>query len=536
MTFGISLILGIVFGAILSGYLLTLCSLRLLGILQQGNYSERAFLKWYCEKRGVQKRRISLLSLSLAVLVALFNVCFCFLGHAAANLISIVPFAAIYLLYCISENKYALKVKTKATPRLIRLAVFQFLLLTAVSCGLGFGMAAASMAVDREWFYLLRFVPYVLLPLGLPLFTAFSSLAMKAYEIPHSRGFIRRAKKVLENSPCIKVGITGSFGKTSVKRFAAAVLAEKYSVIASPASFNTPIGIARTVNQSGADCDVFLAEMGARKTGDIAELCDMISPDYGIVTGVCPQHCETFGSIENIAKEKGVLARRAKKGCVLGATASAYPEAFACEAPCLQEGVDFAAEDVELTADGVSFQLRIGDERARVQTCVLGRHAAEDIAIAAATGHMLGMTMEEIVRGIAKIQPVPHRLQKIEANGLHILDDSYNSNVEGAKNAVETLSLFEGKKYVVTPGIVELGDIEEESNRALGASLVGLDGVILVGETLVLAVRRGYLEAGGEEEKLCVASTLDKAQQILAERLSEGDAVLFLNDLPDIYR
>ena len=115
------------------------------------------------------------------------------------------------------------------------------------------------------------------------------------------------------------------------------------------------------------------------------------------------------------------------------------------------------------------------------------------------------------------------------------MDYSYNSNVEVANDAVYVLRLFGGKRYVVTPGLVELGQIEEEANAALGALFVGLDGVILVGETLVLAVREGYLNAGGEAAKLRVVATLAQAQKILAEELTAGDSVLFLNDLPDIY-
>ncbi|MDE7158121.1 MAG: UDP-N-acetylmuramoyl-tripeptide--D-alanyl-D-alanine ligase, partial [Clostridiales bacterium] len=326
----------------------------------------------------------------------------------------------------------------------------------------------------------------------------------------------------------IKVGITGSFAKTSVKHIAAAILSSKYRVIATPASYNTPIGIARTVNSEGADCDIFLAEMGARKEGDIKELCEMVRPDFGVITGVCPQHLETFGSLAAIQREKSVLARYAEKGCVLGASAVDLAEGFSA-------GKDFEAEDVVCTENGTTFTLRLKEERVELQTKLLGKHSAEDIALAGALCYLLGMTVEEIKAGTERIRPIPHRLEKIDGNGVNVLDDSYNSNVEGAKDAVYTLRLFGGRKYVVTPGLVELGQIEEKENAALGELLAGLDGVILVGETLVLAVREGYLKAGGEEGHLRIVPTLEKAQQILAEELQAGDSVLFLNDLPDIY-
>lgn len=531
MTFEASTIICLVAGAIVAALLFFLCSFRTAGILQQENYKSGAFFKWYFRKGNMLPRRLSLLALALLLGLAVFNLCFSFLSAKGANAVSAIPFAGLCLLYAYSDRRYSLKVPLKRTPRAVRLGVCYFIVLFLVSAGLGFGMTAADNAVGKEWMTLMRYLPFALVPLLFPFLLAAANGLSKAYEVPANRRFIRKAKRALIESPCLKIGVTGSFGKTSVKNFAAAILSVRYRVRVTPASFNTPIGIALDVNRGGLDCDIYLAEMGARKRGDITELCDMVCPDYGVVTGVCPQHLETFGSIGAIAEEKGVLARRAKKGSVLGVSAQqSVPENALCE------GKDFAAEDIVCTADGTDFVLRIGEEKIPVHTQLLGRHAAQDIALAAALASLVGMSTVEIAEGIAKITPVPHRLQKICANGRFILDDSYNSNVEGAANAVETLRLFRGKKFVVTPGIVELGVLEEEENEKLGASLVGLDEVILVGETLVLAVRTGYLAAGGDAERIRVVPTLQKAQDILSEELSEGDCVLFLNDLPDIYR
>ncbi len=524
------LLLGIFFGAAIAVYLFSDIALRLCALLQQSGYSARRFFRWYFGKGNIQRKRLSLLSLSLALLVALFNVCFSFLGYVWANTISIVPFVGILALYLWSEKKYALKVSYKATARVVRLTVAHYLLLFALCVGLGFGLAYASLAVNETWFYLLRFVPFALLPVLLPFTLICAEFVMTLYEIPHNKRFIRRAKEALERSDCIKVGITGSFGKTSVKHYAHAMLSEKFSVISTPASFNTPMGIARTVKEQGLDCDVFLAEMGARRAGDIAQLCALVRPGYGVVTGICPQHIETFGSLEGIKKEKGELVRYAEK-TVLGKSAADIPAKSA-----LREGEDFAAENIVLSAEGTEFDLRLFGERVHIRTGLLGRHAAEDTALAAALCYALGMTAEEIARAAERLRPVPHRLQLLKENGLCILDDSYNSNIEGAKNAAEVLALFGGKRYVVTPGLVELGALEEEVNEKLGAALAGADAeIILVGETLVLPVRRGYLGAGGEEARVRIVPTLQRAQELLSKELAAGDAVLFLNDLPDIY-
>ncbi len=516
-------------GAIVCAFFGCLCSVSMMGILQQSGYSGKGFLRWYCRHGNMLPGRNALLSLTLLLMVALFNLCFSFLGHKWANLISALPFVGLSIFYFFSA-KHAVKVPLRCTNRIIRLSVCYFLFLFAVSFGMGVGMSYAGLAIGTEMGYLLRYAPLCLLPNFFFIILTGANTVMLAYENPHNRAYIRRARRALHESDCIKVGITGSFAKTSVKNIAATILSVKYRVIATPASYNTPIGLGRAIKENGLDCDIFLAEMGARREGDIRELCSMVNPEYGIVTGICPQHLQTFGTMKAIIREKGELAAAVKKACVVGKTAIEAGIRGSVEAER-----DFAAEDVVCTTEGTKFTLRLGEERIAVETKLLGSVAAEDIALGAALAHALGLSAKEIKAGIALIEPVPHRLQKLEENGLVILDDTYNSNIEGAKAAVETLRLFPNKKYVVTPGLVELGHIEGRANAQFGASLVGLDAVILVGETLVLSVRKGYLEAGGDAQKLRVVPTLSAAQKLLKEELAAGDCVLFLNDLPDLY-
>lgn len=515
--------------AIVFSLLLCGVSLPLLGILQQEGYAGRALLRWHYRKGNELKKRLYLLTLVSLLLTALLALCFSFAGSTVSTLIAFLGYAGAVSLF-LYAFRFSLKVKLRFTPRAMRLTVALYLVLAGIFYGLSLGMDALSAVIGHPLAEtLLGPVPLALLPLLLPWAVAGCNLLMKVYEVPHTQRLLKRAAKTIRTSDCLKVGITGSFAKTSVKHYAEALLREKYRVKMTPASYNTPAGVAKFVNAEGLDCDVFLAEMGARKRGDIAELCDMVCPSFAIVTGVCPQHLETFGSLEAIKAEKGVLSERAEN-VVLGRTAADLIKEGA-----LLEGRDFGAERVVLGPDGTSFDLVLGDVRRPVFCKLLGRHAAEDVALAAALAFMLGMTADEIASRVPALEPVPHRLERLDENGVVILDDSYNSNVLGAQDAVEVLKLFGGKKYVVTPGLVELGELEEKANEDLGSKFVGLDGVILVGETLVLAVRSGYLAAGGEEEKLRVVPTLQKAQEALSSLLSAGDCVLFLNDLPDKY-
>jgi UDP-N-acetylmuramoyl-tripeptide--D-alanyl-D-alanine ligase len=194
-------------------------------------------------------------------------------------------------------------------------------------------------------------------------------------------------------------------------------------------------------------------------------------------------------------------------------------------------------ENLQTLATETRFDLTIGEERIALSTKLLGAHNAENIALAAALAKEMGLTATEIADGIRELSFVPHRLELIENGGVYILDDGYNANERGAKQAIEALCRFEGKKWIVTPGIVECGVLEETINGTLGAEIAtaGIDRVILVGETLVGAVKSGYLSAGGDMAKLTAVNTLDKAQAILAKELAKGDCVLFLNDLPDVF-
>ena len=514
--------------AIVVTLLLTFAAQPLLGILQQEGYDERAMLKWYFRRGNELWRRYALLALCALLLSALFALVFAFAGTGYAVLAGHIALAGMIALFLFSLRT-ALKVPLERTARIVRLCVVFYVLCAAFFYGLEAALWFLAKAADHP---LAAALLRAAIPAVMPLFTVFAvalaGLVAKGYEIPHNKMYIRRATEKLSACSCIKVGITGSFGKTTVKHFAAHILGEKYRVGMTPASYNTPIGIARCVNDGGLDCDVFLAEMGARKTGDIKELCAMVAPTFGVVTGICAQHLETFGSVEAIAAEKGILAKTARF-VVLGETANVPAEG------ALVAGKDFGAENIVLSDRGTEFDLVLPDARIHAQCALLGRHAAEDIALAAALCFLLGMTAEEIAARISTLEAVPHRLQRIEENGVTVLDDAYNSNMLGARNAIEALKCFAGKKYVVTPGLVELGELEEAANAELGAELVGLE-VILVGETRILSARHGYLAAGGQEEKLRIVPDLAHAQKILSEELSAGDAVLFLNDLRDKYK
>lgn len=512
--------------------LMTLSTFKMLGAMQQSGYKNGVFLRWLKRGNNLYFNRLSVLALCLALSTAIVSLCFSFLGREWALVCSAVPFLALLLIFWRVDGKYALKVPVKRSGRAWRLYAAYFFFTACAAYVLIAFLDFLSVLNGSEVYALIAYVPFAILPVLLPFLLCLANGVTGIFENARNQKFVKRAGQVLDETKIIRIGIVGSYGKTSVKNILKTMLLEKYSVVETPESYNTPMGIAKTVLSPEFDGkQILIAEMGARKQGDIAELCALVRPDYAIFTGVCEQHISSFGSLENVILEKSEILKCGAKKVVCGKKLQGLiPQT---------ESTVFAepAESVRLSSKDSSFTLSVNGEAIEGNTSLLGEAGVENIALSATLCSILGMTGEEIARGIRKLQPIPHRLQLLENNGVYILDDGYNCNIEGAKNAVDVLSGAEGRKCIVTPGIVECGVLEEELNGKLGQMLAekNFDKVILVGDTLVGAVKNGYLSSGGDTERLETVPTLAMAQEKLGAWLERGDTVLFLNDLPDVY-
>ena len=527
-----------IIASLLTTLLLCLSTMKMLGALQQSGYKRDSFWHWLKRKDNLYFNRLAVLSFCLALTSTVTALCFSFLGVRGALLTASVPFFGLLLLFWRMDTKYALKVQTRFTGRLRRLFIVYAFLLACVSYAFAATLGFLAKWNGSELYGLIAYAPFAVLPALTPILLTLANAITYNFEEKRNQRYIKRAGQVLDEQEIIRIGVVGSYGKTSVKNILKTILSEKYSVVETPQSYNTPMGIAKTVcSPDFHKKQIFIAEMGARKAGDIADLCGMIKPDYAVFTGVCEQHIQGFGSLENIWAEKSKILRCGAKKVVCGA---GLKERILQEFPdelgqtILVDDEDF---EVDTGAAATAFKMRIFGETVEMKTVLLGRMAAENIRLAAYIAIELGMTADEIVQGVEKLQPIPHRLQLIESGGIYILDDGYNCNPKGAEEAIAALMRFSGRKCVVTPGIVECGVLEEKINGELGEKLAkaDLNKTILVGNTLVGAVKKGYERAGGDMTVLEKAETLEKAQELLKEFLQEGDAVLFLNDLPDVY-
>lgn len=388
-----------------------------------------------------------------------------------------------------------------------------------------------------------------LMPAFLPLWLAVSALAAWPIERTIYEMYFRDARRKLEARPdVIRIGITGSFGKTSVKVLLGTMLSERFQVLITPRSVNVPMGLAGVIRgQLEPAHQIFVAEMGARHPGDIRELCRLVHPRYGILTSVGAQHLETFGSVERIRETKYDLIRALPED----GTAFFPDDGAICrelydrtEKPkrlvSLTPGpdADVWAENVTVSPRGSRFTLCTRDGRTECETRLLGAHNIQNLLLCASVCLELGMGLKEISRGMARCEPVEHRLQLLDRpGGVTLIDDAFNSNPAGASRALEVLKAFgPGKRIIVTPGMVELGAEEAEYNRRFGEQMAACaDTAILVGPRHTAPIREGLLSAGFPEENIHTVPGLTEAAALMGQLAKAGDTVLFENDLPDNY-
>ncbi|MBE7061473.1 MAG: UDP-N-acetylmuramoyl-tripeptide--D-alanyl-D-alanine ligase [Clostridiales bacterium] len=531
----------------LNALLLFYASLKFLLVLQQCGYKGKRYFKWLSNRETPYLSRLMLLCLMGFLFFMVLNMCFSpLIGETWAQYIGFASYLLFTVLYIKSESSVNAKVPLKKTKRLVRLCMTYALVLTLVTFGFITLLNYLAFVIDASVIALLRYSLICGMPILTPYLLFIAYGLNEPYEEIRKRHHLRIAENKLKNTDVLKIGITGSYGKTTVKEILRTILSQKYRVLATPESYNTPLGIALTVKNLDSTHDVFIAEMGARCKGDIEALAKLVNPKYGVLTGVNNQHLETFKDIEVTKNTKYELFENLSEGGVgfFSSDNDCATELFArFDGEKYTAGLNgednlVTATDISTNERGLNFTLRIkGQEAIECSTVLLGRHSVKNICLAAAVAFKVGLSAEEIASGIGRIQSIGHRLELVPNNkNIVIIDDSYNSNEDGTKAAMEVLDTFKGRKIVLTPGLVELGKMEGVMNLEFGRLLAKhADIVIVIGNHNSETIINGLIEGGMARENIKFAKTLNKGNEILSEMLKEGDVVMFENDLPDNY-
>ena len=419
------------------------------------------------------------------------------------------------------------------TPRVKRLAASLSLVMTALALILRAVLPVMGASA--------------LLPLFSFLWLALAALIVWPVEEAIKALYQRDAMKMLDRQKgLIRIGITGSYGKTSVKFFLDTLLKQRYSVLATRGSFNTPMGLTRVIREDMYPSHrVILAEMGARHRFDIRQLCRMVKPQIGILTAVGPQHLETFGSIERVKETKYDLVRSlpADGFAVFYDDGAIVRELYdkttsPLKAIAGKPGDDAWAEDVVSGYEGSSFTLCFGDgTRLACETELIGEHNISNVLLAAVTARHLGLTDTQLRRGIASLEAVEARMKpEKQRDGSMLINNAFNANPQSSRASLSLLSAFPGRKIIVTPGYIELGAQEEAFHRAFGENIARVaDMVLLIGAKHTLPIREGLLSQGFEEDNIHTFANFPQARAYLDTFCGEGDVILYENDLPDQY-
>lgn len=528
---------------------------RLLHLLQLEHY-ENARLRIWLGRRGERWQPRELAGVGLLYAAAIAAQASGSGWTSGALLLLATPLAALGVRDWRREAVKPL-VFTGRAKRLLAAALLSpaLLVLAGIAVAIA-GVSTASLAVALFLaLSLLAAAPQTLLG---------ANVALRPVQRSIDERYVSRARRTLRRVDPTVIGITGSYGKTTTKFCTGAVLEQDRPTLVTPESFNSLLGVVRTINEHLRDeHEAFVVEMGMFRRGDIAELCELTHPSVGVITAIGPMHLERLGSIEAIASAKGELLDALPPGGVFVTNAEdprCMELAARSHVPVTLYGIEggtptgthqsqsktpdvqVLARDVRLAEGRTSFQLLLDGQDSPpipVSAGLLGRHNVSNLLAAAAVGRALGIAPERIAAGLASVQAPAHRLQPIHnpAAGVVVIDDAYNSNPDGAAAALEVLREHPAsRRLLVTPGMVELGQLERELNRAFGEqAATSCDVAILVGPERTLPIREGLESGGMQAADVHVVRDIGEATALLARLTRAGDVVLFENDLPDTY-
>ena len=514
---------------------------RSLHMLQQNLYNENnRYLKWILKnKKQFLSWELITIAISLIGLLVLYD-----LEGATIICLLIMAFIFVYLGFTWRKNilQDQNKKKLVITARIKRLITTIIILYGIPLVILGINLNNNSTC----WriFLILSIMTYL---------NAFVVFVAMIINTPIERGvylhYKRKAQKKLKSMNNLKIiGITGSYGKTSSKNILSEILNVKYNALPTPKNLNTYNGLIMTVNNHmDKFTDIFIAEMGAYVKGEIAGLCRLVKPKYGILTTIGTAHLESFGSEQNIIDGKFELIESLPRdgfAILNGDDPKQVNYKLKNKVRVVWVGIqnkeaDVIAENIKCNSKGTSFDVMFkGDkEKYHFETKLLGNHNVYNILEAIACGNEFGIPKEDLIRAVKSVKPIEHRLELKKLGNFYMIDDAYNSNPTGAKRATEVLKMMPGLKVVVTPGMIELGDKEDEYNKEFGEQISEVaDYVILIGEKKTQPIKEGLLLKGFDKEKIIVFNDVREAYPFI-EQLSQKEEVyaLFENDLPDTY-
>lgn len=387
-----------------------------------------------------------------------------------------------------------------------------------------------------------------------PVFLTLAVSLWQPYEDRNNAKFVADARRIFAEVKPKVIGITGSYGKTTTKHFLAHILSSVAPTLATPGSVNTVLGNTRIIRERlTPGTQYFIVEMGAYGPGSIARLCDLTPPHMGLLTAVGWAHYERFKAIDQVFKTKMELADSVKvQGGQTLLSIDSIPADLVATADrsnliFVSAGdtplpVDRRLLGSAITREGLEVTLQVEGKPESFKAGVYGGFQAQNMALAIFAALELGIPVEAIRAALRTMPQVQHRLNvTLHGAGGGLLDDAYNSNPEGFREAIRTIDIVAdggklGRRIVITPGMVELGEIHDAKHREIGEQMQGkVDVALLVRSDRLQSLIEGAKAGPGPAPEIVEVASETEARAWLASHGQANDYVLFENSVPDLY-
>ncbi len=507
-------------------------------ILQQEEYNNGRLWGWIKSNRTFDKR----LSLVMIILGAIWF-------FIPAFFIQFLIFIAfVFTAYIEKDPRKDSKKKLVSTARARRIFIPAYILSSV--------LALWCFGLSEPWIWIVNIQ-------ALPFCLMLSNMLIQPFEDVVQKKYWNEAREKIQRlSPTI-IGITGSYGKTSVKHMLGHILKSQAPTLVTPGSVNTPMGITRIIREElQENHKYFVVEMGAYGPGSIERLCALTPPDFGIITAIGHAHYERFKSLETVSEAKFELAEAVFKKSgktIIHERTLRFPHPRAIkenheddiivvgEPPVADNSKqkdpfyisqdDLKIQRIQQLPTGLEIRLSWKGTTYIFEVPLYGLHHGHNAALAFAAARTMGIDTQDIVDSFRSLPQIEHRLEVKKQGDLTVIDDAYNSNPLGFRSALDLLSIVgnKGRKILITPGMVELGAAHNEAHEKIGnyAGQV-CDMAIAVSPKRIPTFIKGF-KATSNGKTLVEVATFDEAQKWLMKNKQPGDVVLIENDLPDMY-
>lgn len=502
--------------------------------MQQKGYSNEIYLRRFREKG--KENYVDLLALLAVVPLMFFDT-------LIGELVALLLWGMAYVLFLRNGDKNRSRRAPVFTERGTRLYVvlltifFIPAIVLLFLCVANVGLSSVARGVCLGLI--------ALLPFFAPFFAFLANAVSQPFEERKKEEAFGEAKAILAaRDDLLKVAVTGSYGKTSAKQALHRMLEEKYYTL-------TPSGSYANIDRIGSVIceqlkplhEAVVVEMGAREPDDMRELCQLVNPQYAMITALGDVDSDAFGTFDDVVNSKFALAEALPEEGIAVLNfddAAIRANAGRVRAKVVRYGIhgndlDYRGEKLRYTQRGTEFVLRTPDGAAvELRTRLLGEYNVRHIVGAAALAHSLGLSLKQIKRAVSSLAPMAKRLElSADPYGVYHIDDTACSNFSALEEGICVLREMEGgRKFLITSGLW----VDEKENKDFGAKVAAIfDDIVMISGDSASLLRENILAAGFPADRLISLGDRDKAKHYVSNNAKKGDMVLSLSDLSDTF-